>query len=554
MDQLSRNDVRASSPFDGGDPFADFEGPDHGDELSGETTHIDEERVLAEASTTILRDEPPRPRLRVEQGSDLAREFVLQAGENSIGRGIDNDVILSDIAVSRRHLLIIDDGEALHLQDLGSGNGTEVNGRRAQQADLKHRDRIEIGETVLVLEWPPPEPAPADVDAGASTPRSGERRTGASGAERLSAASGSVSTADGAASVRLTGSIVLPKRAFYGIMSAVAGLVAVIGGLVAVVVLQASPQDTSLLALPTAASTAPSAEAPAAGPGGPERPKAMPRPARGEAGERAVDEPAASGHPGRTLAEAIRSSAQRLGVRTAAARATASPRPAVALAGVRNRHTGEGPSRTRARKAPTRSQRTSRPRNVSAGHSSTKRQAVSGRRPPSAHSAPAPPAAPAHTEASSKGPTSGSAAKALGRSAVERLVRQTVRSYLDGAFRHASSTARAGAQGMNQRDGERMKRLAARIDHFARLYRVVQAANFSADALVEMEAAIRLDRQIARDPKYRRQLSSSVVQAYLVRARRLTSRPELACREVAKALAVNPGHPQALRMARSCRR
>ncbi|MFK7990997.1 MAG: FHA domain-containing protein, partial [Sandaracinaceae bacterium] len=80
------------------DAFADFE-----DELEAENTRIDDSHLLAEQSTALLEDLPEQPFLPVEKGNDHGREFVLQEGLNGIGRGIDNDVILADVSVSRRH-------------------------------------------------------------------------------------------------------------------------------------------------------------------------------------------------------------------------------------------------------------------------------------------------------------------------------------------------------------------------------------------------------------------------------------------------------------------
>lgn len=131
------------------DAFAEFEGG-----IAGESTRIDDSDLLAEQSTAILDEGPRHPFLHVEAGKDLGKEYVLQEGETSIGRGIDNDVILSDVSVSRRHVRVLRDGDQLTLRDLGSGNGTQLNGRRAHVEVLSEGDRIELGETVLVLRIP----------------------------------------------------------------------------------------------------------------------------------------------------------------------------------------------------------------------------------------------------------------------------------------------------------------------------------------------------------------------------------------------------------------
>ena len=137
-------------PNAGQDPFAQFE-----DEIEGEATRIDTQHLIAEQTTTILEDAPEPPYLEVESGKDAGKQFTLNAGETSIGRSIDNDIILTDIAVSRKHLTVIreDDG-TLRARDLGSGNGSQLNGRRVYDSPVHEGDRIEIGETVMVVRVP----------------------------------------------------------------------------------------------------------------------------------------------------------------------------------------------------------------------------------------------------------------------------------------------------------------------------------------------------------------------------------------------------------------
>jgi tetratricopeptide (TPR) repeat protein len=94
--------------------------------------------------------------LMVHSGTDRGRRFPIKSGRNTIGRGVDNDVVLTDIAVSRRHLIIDSDGAASFVMtDLGSGNGTLVNDRDEDGAlRLNHGDKLELGNTVLVFECP----------------------------------------------------------------------------------------------------------------------------------------------------------------------------------------------------------------------------------------------------------------------------------------------------------------------------------------------------------------------------------------------------------------
>jgi hypothetical protein len=104
--------------------------------------------------------EAAQGKLVVLAGNDAGREYALQGKPISVGRGIDNDVVLTDIAVSRRHMTLAFDGSRYQLTDKGSGNGTIINQRvETGTRTLFHGDRIEIGNTVFRLEHPASEKA-----------------------------------------------------------------------------------------------------------------------------------------------------------------------------------------------------------------------------------------------------------------------------------------------------------------------------------------------------------------------------------------------------------
>lgn len=69
-----------------------------------------------------------------------------------IGRTRECGLVVDDSAASRMHLEIRARGNAFHWRDLGSSNGTILNGARMLAGELKHGDRIQIGETVLRFE------------------------------------------------------------------------------------------------------------------------------------------------------------------------------------------------------------------------------------------------------------------------------------------------------------------------------------------------------------------------------------------------------------------
>ena len=87
--------------------------------------------------------------LQLDDGSN--RNYPLKQGGNVVGRGQDADFRLPDTGVSRRHLEITWDGQSAMLADLGSTNGTTVNGTAVQTWQLADGDVIRIGHSSLVF-------------------------------------------------------------------------------------------------------------------------------------------------------------------------------------------------------------------------------------------------------------------------------------------------------------------------------------------------------------------------------------------------------------------
>jgi transcriptional regulator with GAF, ATPase, and Fis domain len=79
----------------------------------------------------------------------------------SIGRAVDNDIRLSNTLVSRHHCRIEVDEEGTWLVDLGSANGTSVNGDKVRRRALKAGDQVQVGGVSVTLEAEPEDsPAP----------------------------------------------------------------------------------------------------------------------------------------------------------------------------------------------------------------------------------------------------------------------------------------------------------------------------------------------------------------------------------------------------------
>jgi len=103
------------------------------------------------------RPEPPkqaRPTatLTVIGGNDRGRSFPLDKTVVTVGRAVDNDVVLTDIAASRHHLTVVYDGNGFLVRDLGSGNGTLINNQAKDEAQLSSGDQLELGNTLFRFE------------------------------------------------------------------------------------------------------------------------------------------------------------------------------------------------------------------------------------------------------------------------------------------------------------------------------------------------------------------------------------------------------------------
>ncbi|MCW2706943.1 MAG: hypothetical protein JWM22_785 [Frankiales bacterium] len=96
---------------------------------------------------------PPAP--GAAEAAAVAPEAFLEIGTRRVpltapvvlGRGVEADVQLPDTGVSRRHAQV----DGARIQDLGSTNGTRVNGSRVAEADLDDGDRITLGSTEIVF-------------------------------------------------------------------------------------------------------------------------------------------------------------------------------------------------------------------------------------------------------------------------------------------------------------------------------------------------------------------------------------------------------------------
>jgi hypothetical protein len=88
--------------------------------------------------------------IRYPEGGEV-RIFAIPAAGARFGRSPECDLVLPSSMVSRLHAKVELRGGRVEFRDLGSRNGTLLNGRRVTQAALSHGDRIELGDVELTF-------------------------------------------------------------------------------------------------------------------------------------------------------------------------------------------------------------------------------------------------------------------------------------------------------------------------------------------------------------------------------------------------------------------
>lgn len=111
-----------------------------------------------------LESPPPPPRrtrrprgeprvLSIVQGAQTGESAELAAGTVLIGRGADCQLLLDDDYVSTRHARVVTADGGVYVEDLGSTNGTYVNGARiTAPTTISLSDTVRIGKSILKLE------------------------------------------------------------------------------------------------------------------------------------------------------------------------------------------------------------------------------------------------------------------------------------------------------------------------------------------------------------------------------------------------------------------
>ncbi|OJH38491.1 AAA family ATPase [Cystobacter ferrugineus] len=112
----------------------------------------------AESTLTVQVGDSPPTRIQVREwtvevnaGPDKGKKVTTQDALLRVGSDPASDLVLSDQTVSRRHLELERSSQGILLRDLGSRNGTFLDGHRVIQVLLQHGDKVQLGKTKLVI-------------------------------------------------------------------------------------------------------------------------------------------------------------------------------------------------------------------------------------------------------------------------------------------------------------------------------------------------------------------------------------------------------------------
>ena len=96
--------------------------------------------------------EPGQALLLVKRGPNAGSTFLLDQDATTVGRSTDGDVFLDDVTVSRKHAIFERrSGGAWFVRDVGSLNGTYVNGEQVDETKLASGDEVQVGRFKLTF-------------------------------------------------------------------------------------------------------------------------------------------------------------------------------------------------------------------------------------------------------------------------------------------------------------------------------------------------------------------------------------------------------------------
>lgn len=110
------------------------------------------------------------PKLLLKFSGMVLKDIPLNKPQVTIGRKMDNDVVIDNLAVSGHHARVVEENGTHFVEDTGSTNGTFLNEAKIQKQRLQPGDQIRVGKHVLIYEdetsMGQTKPAPAAVSTG----------------------------------------------------------------------------------------------------------------------------------------------------------------------------------------------------------------------------------------------------------------------------------------------------------------------------------------------------------------------------------------------------
>lgn len=89
--------------------------------------------------------------LIVLSGPEVGRMCKVETDQVTLGRSQDNGMRINDVGISRRHVRVVREGASIFIEDMGSANGTFLNGERlARRMQLRDGDKITLGSTTIL--------------------------------------------------------------------------------------------------------------------------------------------------------------------------------------------------------------------------------------------------------------------------------------------------------------------------------------------------------------------------------------------------------------------
>ncbi len=144
---------QAQSPSPSGEPGDSTETITFGAPAKGDPKgELDERASLNPADAAAVDALPSGSALLVVQrGPGAGSRYLLDSDLSTVGRHPESDIFLDDITVSRRHVEFRREDQEFRVRDVGSLNGTYLNGDRVDDAELQNGDEVRIGKFRLIF-------------------------------------------------------------------------------------------------------------------------------------------------------------------------------------------------------------------------------------------------------------------------------------------------------------------------------------------------------------------------------------------------------------------